>query len=317
MNVQFHLPGLRNNLPLNLLLIDMMESSPKYFRENIKISSIFGEFPTSLWNGGRFNGGDQCDAAYVQDIIKYVNAAGIPIRYTFTNPLITEADLNDKYCNFCMEAADNGMNEVLVVSPLLEEYIRKQYPSFKINSSTCKEIRDVDGLNEELKKDYNLVVLDYNLNNNFEELEKITQKDRCEVLVNSCCVPNCQRRGEHYKTISRQQRIYLINRKLPAGKKQMPMPKWKCEYGEQNTLYTYKNYPTHISPDDIWDKYVPMGFTNFKIEGRTANIFTMLDAYCYYFAKPEYRDEARLILTTNLESNKIVFVNKPKPGNWP
>ena len=38
----------------------------------------------------------------------------------------------------------------------------RSYPKFKINSSTCKEIRNIDSLNEELKKDYNLVVLDYN-----------------------------------------------------------------------------------------------------------------------------------------------------------
>lgn len=317
MTVQFHLPGLRNNLPLNLILIDMMDMYPHYFRENIKISSIFGEFPTSLWNGGRFNSGDQCDAGYIREIIKHINEQGIAVRYTYTNPLITESDLSDKYCNFCMEAANNGLNEVLVVSPILEEYIRKQYPGYKINSSTCKEIRDIDGLNAELEKDYNLVVLDYNLNNQFDLLEKIKDKERCEVLVNSCCIPDCPRRGDHYKAISRQQRIYLLNRKLPPAK-QMPMPpKWKCEYGEKNSLYVYREYKTFISPEDIWEKYVPMGFTNFKIEGRTANIFSLIDTYCYYMMKPEYRDEARLLLTTNLEANKVVVVNKPKPGTWP
>lgn len=317
MTVRFHLPGLRNNLPLNMVLLEMMDSSPKYFRDDIEISSFFGEFPTSLWNGGRFNSGDQCDATYIHEIIKYINDLGIPIRYTYTNPLLSESDLSDKYCNFCMKAADNGMNEVLVVSPILEEYIRKEYPGFKINSSTCKEIRDMDALNEELEKDYNLVVLDYNLNNQFDKLEKIKHKEKCEVLVNSCCIPNCPRRGEHYKTVARQQRIYLINRKQPAGKKQIPMPKWNCEYGEKNSMHVYKEYSTNISPDDIWDKYVPMGFTNFKIEGRTANIFSLIDTYCYYLTKPEFRDEARLVLSTNLEANNVIFVNKPKPGTWP
>ena len=72
-----------------------------------------------------------------------------------------------------MQAADNGMNEVLVVSSILESYIREKYPNFKINSSTCKEIRDIDNLNAELEKDYALVVLDYNLNNQFDLLEQI------------------------------------------------------------------------------------------------------------------------------------------------
>ena len=316
MSVRFHLPGFRNNFPVNMLIVDMLKRYPKYFREGIEIASFFGEFPTSLWNGGRFNGTDQCDANYIRQVIKTINGLGIPIRYTYTNPILTEADLSDPYCNFCMKEADNGKNEVLVVSTILEEYIRKNYPTYKINSSTCKEIRSVEALNEELEKDYYLVVLDYNMNNDFELLEKVKDKERCEVLVNACCVPNCPRRGEHYKFIGTQERICLNNRKLPP-EKQTPIPYWSCEYGEKTSLYISKNYPTHISPDAIWEKYVPMGFTNFKIEGRTANIFLLVDTYCYYFCKPEYRDEVRFILTTNLVANKVVTINKPKRGNWP
>ncbi len=89
------------------------------------------------------------------------DSAGIAVRYTFTNPSITKEDLADPYCNFCMEAGNNGKNEVLVVSPLLEEYIRKNYSSYTINSSTCKEIRSVAALNEELEKDYGLVRLQF------------------------------------------------------------------------------------------------------------------------------------------------------------
>ena len=68
MSVKFHLPGLRNNFPLNMLLVDLMEKSPEMFREGIKIASMFGEFPTSRWNGGRFNQGDQCNASQASAI---------------------------------------------------------------------------------------------------------------------------------------------------------------------------------------------------------------------------------------------------------
>ena len=316
MPIKFHLPGLRNNFPLNMLTLKMFEAFPDYFRKDIQIASFFGEFPTCLWNGGRYSGDDQCDSGYVRHVIQAINAAGIAVRYTFTNPSITKEDLADPYCNFCMEAGNNGKNEVLVVSPLLEEYIRKNYSSYTINSSTCKEIRSVAALNEELEKDYGLVVLDYNLNNCFDELLKITDKSRCEILVNSCCVPNCPRRAEHYRFIGTQERAALTNRTLPDGK-QKPVPTWSCGYGEQNSLSKYKKYKTHVSPDDIWDKYVPMGFENFKLEGRTANLFLLVDTYCYYFAKPEYHDEARLLFLANLEANKIIAVNKPRKGVWP
>ncbi|MBQ7954452.1 MAG: hypothetical protein IJ282_01760 [Lachnospiraceae bacterium] len=312
MSVKFHLPGLRYNYPLNMLLLSLLEKYPENFREGVEIASFFGEFPLSLWNGGRYSRGDQCDPNFVKGVIKNINSHGIPVRYTYTNPTITEKDLDDPYCNFCMQAADNGMNEVLVVSPILEKYIREKYPSFKVNSSTCKEIRDVEGLNKELEKDYALVVLDYNLNNKFELLEQIEDKGRCEILINACCTPNCQRRGAHYKAMAEMQRIELANRKLPPNKQIPVPPSWECPCEGMNNIYNIQNFPTFVSPQAIWEKYVPMGFQHFKIEGRTSNIFQILDTYCFYLFKPEKKDEMRFLLLTNLENNKIIQVNKPK-----
>ncbi len=214
MEVNFHLPGLRQNFPLNMLFVNFLETQPEFFREGVKIASFFGEFPTSLWNGGRVSNYDQCDASFVKNVIKAVNGKGIPIRYTYTNMLLNEEDLKDPYCNFCMRAADNGMNEVMIFSPILEKYIRENYPGYKLNSSTCKEIRDIDLVNKELEKDYYMVVLDYNFNGRFEELEKIGDKGRCEILVNALCSPACPRRGKHYENIAKNQRILLKNRCL-------------------------------------------------------------------------------------------------------
>lgn len=316
MDAYFHLPGLRQNFPLNMLIVSMLKQKPEYFREGVKIASFFGEFPTSLWNGGRPSNYDQCDAGFVTNVIKTINDAGLPVRFTYTNMLLNEQDLQDPYCNFCMEAANNGMNEVIVFSPLLEQYVREKYPKFKINSSTCKEIRDIDKVNEELEKDYHLVVLDYNFNNRFDQLEKIKAKDRCEILINAVCIPDCPRRGAHYANVAKNQKIILQNRKLPADK-QIPLDPWKCEYGEYNNLYVIKDYCTFVSPEDIWEKYLPMGFNQFKIEGRTANLFSLIETYTYFLMKPEYQGKARILLYNNLMSNKIITVNRPKPSRWP
>ncbi len=316
MAVRFHLPGLRYNYPLNMLWASLLKTHPEFFREGVEIASFFGEFPLSLWNGGRLSKGDQCDAGFIQNVVKNINAQGIPVRYTYTNPLITEEDLKDPYCNFCMQVADNGMNEVMVFSPILEEYIRKTYPGFKINSSTCKEIRDWEQLNEELEKDYYLVVLDYNLNNKFDMLEKIENKDKVEILVNAVCVPNCPRRGDHYKNVAINQRIILENRKNPP-EKQQPIVPWHCEYGDKNCIYTIQDYSTYISPEQIWEKYVPMGFSNFKIEGRTANLFSLIETYCFYMIKPEKQGEVRLLMLNNLVANKIITVNGPRSAKRP
>lgn len=316
MVVKFHLPGLRQNYPINMLVVSLLKQKPEWFREGIEIGSFYGEFPTSLWNGGRPSNYDQCDAGYITNVIKSINAQGIPVRYTYTNMLLNEHDLEDPYCNFCMQSADNGMNEVMIFSPVLENYIRQKYPSFKLNSSTCKEIREIDKVNEELEKDYYLVVLDFNLNNRFDELAEIKDKGRCELLVNSLCTPNCPRRGAHYENIAKNQRIMLKNRKMPKDK-QIPLEHWHCEYGEHNCVHTIQDYPTVIKPDDIWEKYVPMGFHHFKIEGRTANLFSLVETYCFYLIRPEHQGEARILLLNNLAANGIVRVSHPKLGQWP
>ena len=316
MEVRFHLPGLRFNYPLNMLVLSLLKQKPEYFREGIKIASFFGEFPMSLWAGGRLVVGDQCDTQYVRNVIKNINAQGVPVRYTYTNPLIEKEDLDDFYCNFCMQEADNGMNEVMVFSPLLEEYIRKTYPSFKINSSTCKEIKDIDALNAELDKDYYLVVLDYNLNNNWEFIKQIKKPEKCEVLVNTLCIPNCPRRGDHYKNIAQNHRIELENRKRAEDKKIPGIP-WKCEYGDLNCIHTIQQYPTYISPEDIYEKYLPMGINNFKIEGRTANIFSLVETYVHYLIKPEHQGFVRIQLLNNLSNSRIINIMKPRPGVWP
>ena len=312
---RFHLPGLRFNYPLNMFWVSMQKVHPEYFRD-VEIASFFGEFPMSLWTGGRFVGGDQCDAGYIKNVIKSVNDLGIPIRYTYTNPEITEADHDDPYCNFCMKCADNGMNEVMIFSPVLEKYLREKYPNFKYNSSTCKEIKDLDTLNAEIAKDYQYVVLDYNLNYRWDILEKVEHPEKLELLVNTLCIPDCPRRGDHYKNQAQNERIVIKNRELPPEKR-IPLIPWHCEYGDKNNIHTIQNYKTFIKPDDIWEKYVPMGITNFKIEGRTANLFSLIDTYCFFMLKPEYAGEARLLLINNLMHAGVVTVNKPRPGRWP
>ncbi|MCR5094359.1 MAG: hypothetical protein K6B72_10345 [Lachnospiraceae bacterium] len=310
---RFHLPGLRYNFPLNMIWVSLLKQHPEYFREGVEVASFFGCFPFALWNGGReIDPNDQCDAGFITNTIKAINQAGIPVRYTFTNPLLTEDDLRDEFCNFCLKAASGYPNEVLVFSPILEDYLRKNYPSFAIDSTTCKEIKDVAGLNEELEKDYKFVVLDYNLNGNWDFIEKLTHPEKLEVLINATCTPNCPRRGQHYRDIATRQRIVLRNRKLPPEKRK-PVYNWECKYGVENTVYSIQDYPTVVKPDAIWDEYLPRGINNFKIEGRTANLFNLLDTYCFYMARPERADEVRFQVLRNLEQNGIIAVRRPRP----
>ncbi|MDO5148542.1 MAG: hypothetical protein ACI4KB_00750 [Oscillospiraceae bacterium] len=305
MPAKFHLPDFVRHFKLNMILLEMLNRQPEIFYDGVEIASVYGTFPGSVWNGGRSFSG-KIDAKSVQGILEKFNSRNIPLRFTFTNPHVGPEHLRDPFCNTCMKMADNGMNEVIVVSPLLEDYIRNKYPNFKITSSTCKQIEDMDKLCEELEKDYNLVVLDYNWNNKFEMLEKIPHKEKCELLVNACCTPNCKRRKEHYDFVGEYQIKITEHMKHPD--EPFDFRDFECPQMGM-ALYQTIDYPTHISPKDIYNRYVPMGYENFKIEGRSVPDINILEAYVYYMIKPEYRDEARLFMLLALTRGHKYFNN--------
>jgi len=209
--------------------------------------------------------------------------------------------------------ANNGMNEAIVFSPLLEDYIRRNYPKYKLTSSTCKRITDPEALKAELEKDYSIVVVDYDFNNNFEVLEKLPRKEDCELLVNACCEPGCPRRSAHYRSIGEQQIAYCEHIKrfpnVPFNvEKYDPEHFRDCPFSQRG-IFEIRGLRTHISPDDIWNKYVPMGLEQFKIEGRTASRLNVLENYMYYMIKPECKDEARFMFLHNLEKNGVVYID--------
>lgn len=318
MKARFHLPDFAGHFKLNLVFAEFLAQRPQYFREGVEIASVFGAFPPSLWNGGRTQGGT-CDKNFIKTVIKNFNERGIPLRFTFTNPVIEKKHLSDNFCNMVMHLADNGMNEVIVVSPLLEDYIRKNFPNYKITSSTCKRIVDQEELYAEVEKDYHIVVIDYDLNHRFDILEKIPDKKKCELLVNSCCNPGCPMRKEHYAAVGVQQIAYAnhmkkypdvpfsvekLNREHPEALKFN-----NCPFGGKS-LFEIVDLKNHISPDEIWNTYIPMGFEQFKIEGRTSGIFNVIEFYMYYMIKPECKDQARFEFMQWLSQNDVITINE-------
>ncbi|MBE6867324.1 MAG: hypothetical protein J6Z29_08140 [Ruminococcus sp.] len=314
MRVRFHLPDFAGHFRFNLIFAEMLKRCPEYFREGVEIASVYGCFPPSLWNGGRFCGG-YCDKDYVKTVVSSFNERGIPLRFTFTNPMIEKKHLSDDFCNMVMNVANNGLNEAIVFSPILEEYIRKQYPKYKLTSSTCKRITDPDAMYAEVEKDYHIVVIDYDLNNKFDILEKIPDKEKCEILVNACCDPACARRSEHYRTIGLQQIDYANHVKKHPANTYSPdkLSKLHPEIEQFNkcssvnrTIFDIQDLSTHVTPDDIWNKYVPMGFSQFKIEGRTYETLNLLEHYMYYMIKPECKDIARFTFLRQLRANGVL-----------
>ncbi len=298
MQIKFHLPDFYGNIKMNIAFIDKIKTNPELFRDNISIASSYGCFPPAAWNGGRTVIGAVRREGIDRTIAEY-NSRGVPIRYTFTNPMLTKANLNDPFCNLITRVAENGLNEVIVNVPILEEYIRKNYPKYPLVSSTVKQIEGLDDLIKELDKDYKLVVLDYNWNNRFDELEKLPHKDKIELLINPYCMPNCKRRKQHYEFLGGRQfehnaQVFGNNALNPMERKEFPCPNMSMNF------YQIHQYHTFINVDDVYGKYVDMGYSNFKIEGRMMHPVDILESYLYYMAKPECRDELRIVMLKSL-----------------
>jgi hypothetical protein len=173
-----------------------------------------------------------------------------------------------------MRLADNGKNEVLVNSDLLEDFIRVNYPNYKIISSTTKCLYDLELIEKELEKDYHLVVLDSAMNNS-ERLFTLDHKEKIELIVNHYCADNCPRRKEHYKLVGEAQLEYAS-------------VYFPCS-NIQRSFDEIQENRSFISPSMIYDTYLKAGFHNFKLDGRGFKKDTVLASFAYYLAKPEYR----------------------------
>lgn len=279
--VKWHLPGFCVNFYINQIIINLMKEYPKSFREGYKPGSVYGTFPGAIWNGGRAVFGSTAKRE-MEKILNTYERFNVPVRFTWTNPFIEEKHVYDTYCNLIMELADNGKNEVLVNSPVLENYIRKNYPGFGIISSTTKRITDLVSLLSEMTSDYKLVVLDYDLNKDKDVLDALSPvAGRVEILVDEICYPNCEKRKKHYEDEAKAQLSFDRGSTFNCPNRTTPPSFKEC-----------MKRPSFISNEEI-ESYIDKGFVNFKLVGRGLPQEMVIESYLYYLVKDDERDFIR------------------------
>ena len=287
--VNFYIPGFDLKfLGFYRSMIAYMREFPYRFMDNIQIPALYGSFNNMIWNGGRIRRGMQTSYDEMRDAINAVNGMGVSVRYTYTNSVLEEKHLSDTLCNLSMELADNGKNEVLVNSPILEKYLREHYPNFKYILSTTACERDVGKINEATKK-YDLVVIDWRDNKNMDFLEKIEDKGKIEILIDEKCPSGCKMRKFDYELGSKQN-CYKI---APSEIKLFECLRSKADV---NAFYrSLKNNPdTDLTFSELYGTYYDMGFRHFKLLGRNEKDYlTELESYIYYMTAPDSRDVVR------------------------
>ena len=81
-----------------------------------------------------------------------------------------------------------------------------------------------------------------------------------------------------------------------TGVQTCALPIYRCNAPDAKTGYRFSKAMTNpgfIGIDDIQNIYLPMGFSNFKIEGRGLGSALILEFLLYYMTKPEYQIHVR------------------------
>jgi len=304
--VHFHLPGLFEFLEFYKVFLPIFYEHREYFYEWCDIGSIYGAPADCIWGGGRVGFGTD-DA---EEVLELTKKYGISARLTFSNSLLREEHLKDKKCNRLCELFDNTViNGIIVYSDLLIDYIKNKYAGYYFVSSTTKVITDWDLFLEELnREDFKYVVPDFRLNKQLDKLSLLTQdqKDKVEFLCNECCDFGCSDRKACYESVSRKA---IGDKATGDGPFVTRMGLWPstatgdgpyeehvCRHAKAGEGYRFskamKN-PGFISVNDIVNTYMPMGFSNFKIEGRSLGSAMVLEFILHYMTKPEYQINVR------------------------
>ena len=279
----YHLPGLFEFYDLYKLFLPLFYEHRDYFYDWCGIGSIYGAPADCIWGGGRVGSGEQDP----REVLALTQTYGISARLTFSNSLLREEHLADPRCNaLCRLFSEAGGNGVILHSDLLLDYLKRTYPKLYFVSSTTKVLTDFDQCRQEAERaDFRYVVPDFRLNKAFDRLQALPDrlKDKLEFLCNECCWPGCRDRKACYEAVSRKN----------LGESD---PEHRCAAPEAQGGYRFSKAmenPAFIGIHDIQHTYLPMGFSNFKIEGRELGSALILEFLLYYMTKPEHQLRVR------------------------
>ncbi len=291
----YHLPGLFEFIDFYRVFLPLYREHRDWFYDWCEIGSLYGAPADCLWGGGRVGFGEDRP----EDAAALTAEYGISARLTFSNSLLRPEHLEDRKCNaLCALFEKSGavQNGVILASDLLLDYLAKRYPGFYFVSSTTKVLRDFSRLEKELERpEFRFVVPDFRLNKAFDRLESLPEekKEKLEFLCNECCWFDCPERKACYENVSR--------RNLGED-----CPEHVCASPRASRGYRFSDAmenPGFIGIRDIRERYLPNGFSQFKIEGRSLGSAMLLEFLLYYTTKPEYQLKVReeLYLTSSLD----------------
>lgn len=285
--INYYLPGFYETQRAYRTLFWLRDNWNECFYDNVNIKKIYGCFPGMIWNGGSAWFGGGVNREIIVDTFDFYSNTGVDLQLTLTNPLLEEKHLYDTLCNAVCEIACNYDNiEILVSSPLLENYIRKTYPKLKIDKSILSTTRDRGTEKDTLEsylldtEKYNMVVFPRKYSKDMEFLKQVPEDKRSnfEILCTDPCSIHCPRLYSHYEDLAKQQLM------IDLGDGTAKCTAFEPDY----PFYNFLHRRFQISYEEIIKDYEPLGYTEFKLSGRISYCGGVL-RIVPYLIKPEYQ----------------------------
>ena len=280
--IKFSLPGYISHEPIIKFFYNMQKEHPEYFIENRIIDSAYDCPSHLIWNGGRIMWEYQ-NCTDIYRLIDSYHNLGLKLRHNCTNMFIQGTLLTDLQSNQYIEYCEYDNDSVVVYTPELASYIKTNYPKYNITWSTTRGDQDINDINRMSKDDF--IVLDYNHNHNYSLLAQLKYPQHVEILCAENCISNCPNRKEHYKSMS------LVQLRVPnAIESECPYAK---SQGLSNFYMDTLRQDHAITNQDIDNLYANYGIERFKLSGRVAPPYFIIEVILYYLIKPQYKDALR------------------------
>lgn len=308
-DITWRVPALFNNDRAALRLTQLLRP---YLGSNF-FDAVYGA-PMTAWSGGRPSlVCERPDEDMLRSYFDAYRAEGIRCSLTLTRMEISKEDLRDPYCNLLLDMLDEYDGEAIVFSDDLAAYIRQTHPGIPLVASNIKPATDFlsgwAGCTDEydyymrLLEGYDRIVIrsEAALDDGMRErLRDIS--DRCEIIVNPRCIPDCPHCLEHYQNIEKS----IDGRDQKAG----------CFFSSDDDPRVYSMALTH----EQITGFASEGFTHYKIEGRNTPSCVFV-RYCMKFIPGEEKKaeiqramdnreamELLLLMTQNAYSKKRVQI---------
>mgnify|MGYP004628167143 CR=1 FL=1 len=285
--IRFEIPDSVVARPINAKLVCLMKNNPEMFYENLFIESAFGCPYGCEWNGGCLNMPcEEKSENTVNKIFDFYEKIGITYRITFTNRLLSAGNLKNTYGNMIAKIGERKGNAIIVATDLMKNYIEKTFPKYEIIQSISRVYKTVEEVQVALNK--NMVCIPIWLNKDFEKLQIMENRQNIIILVNEYCpVAKCEYCDEHYDEISK----YILKK---------TDLKYICKRIVERKEYEKSGIvPIHIVSPKDYVEYERIGIEHFKINGRASNEKQLMELYCFYFAKEQYREKIAKQLIKN------------------